>query len=66
MVWNLDEVKRVNFTRLEQEAMRLIRKHAQNNKELEKDLFSFIEMIQEERRHNDDIRSLAFDLANKI
>lgn len=63
---NIDKIEKVNFTRLEQEVMKLIRKHADNNKDLEDDLHSLIEVIQEERSHHDEIRSLAFTLANKI
>jgi hypothetical protein len=66
MIWDLGEIKKVDFTRLEQEVFNLTLKHAADNEELRKDLINLIEMIKEEKKHNDDIKSLAFDLANKI
>ena len=63
---NVNELQKVNFTKMEQGIMELIRKYGDNNKDLEADLFQFIETIQEERRKADDIKSLAFLLANKL
>lgn len=63
-----NKIEKVNFTKLEQEVVELLRKHCNNNenKELENDLFTLISSIQEQRSKLDDIKSLAFELANKI
>ena len=66
MKWDLDKVQKVNFTKLQQEVMKVIRKYGSNNDELENDLMILIKLIDEERDKNDTIKSLAFDLANKI
>lgn len=63
---DLEKVQGVDFTRLEQEVMRLVRKHCVDNEELEKDMFELLKMIEEERGDSEDIKSLAFVLANKI
>lgn len=66
MKWDLDKVEKVNFTKLQQEVMKLIRKYGSDNAELEKELLELINIIDLERDKNDTIKSLAFDLANKI
>jgi len=63
---NVDNLQKVSFTKLEQGVMELLRKYANGNKELEDDLFKFIEAIKQEQRKADEIKSLAFLLANKL
>jgi hypothetical protein len=46
--------------------MSLIRKYGSDNKELEKELFELIELVEDEERKKNDIKSLVFELANKL
>ncbi len=62
----IDKIERVNFTKLEQEVMDIVRKHCKGDDELSKDLFQLISSIDAERAKNEDIRALAFALANKL
>lgn len=66
MIWDLEKVEKINFTKLEQEVMNLMSKYGDGNKELEADLFLLHSSIEKERQKKDAIKSLAFDLANKI
>lgn len=63
---NTDKIEKVSYTRMTQSVMTLIRKYCNDNKELEADLYELIETIEKEQRKSDDIKELAFILANKI
>lgn len=61
-----NKIEKVSYTKIAQDIMKLIRKHGDENKELEKDLFELIKVVESEQRKADDIKELAFILANKI
>lgn len=61
-----ENIEKVDFTKLEQEVMSILMKHASDNKELESDLFHLIDSIKCERKKLDEIKSLTYNLASKI
>lgn len=61
-----NDINKVNFTKLEQEVMSIIRKYGNLDEGLENDLYNLIESVKKEQETNDQIKTLAFVLANKI
>jgi ribosome biogenesis protein Nip4 len=61
-----NNIEKVKFAKITQNIMELIRKHADPNSELEKDLFELISLVETEQRKSEEIKSLAFELANKL
>ena len=63
---NVEEIRSVDFTKLEQATMAIIFKHATDNPELREELMQLIELIKVERDASSKIRELAYILANKL
>ncbi|WNW25107.1 hypothetical protein RS399_04110 [Bacillus inaquosorum] len=61
-----NNIEKIKFTKITQEIMNIIRKFGDENKELEEALFSLIDLVEGEQRSLDNIKSLAFELANKL
>lgn len=63
-----NNVERFSTVKTTQKVMKIIMKHCPDGKnpELEKDLFELTSFIENEQRKVDDIKSLAYELANKL
>ncbi|MCZ4246867.1 hypothetical protein BXO87_01825 [Bacillus sp. GZB] len=61
-----NNIEKIKFTKITQEIMNIIRKFGDENKELEEALFNLIDLVEGEQRSLDNIKSLAFELANKL
>ncbi|MCY8196542.1 MULTISPECIES: hypothetical protein [Bacteria] len=61
-----NNIEKIKFTKITQEIMNIIRKFGDENKELEEALFSLIDLVEGEQRSLENIKSLAFELANKL
>lgn len=62
----MDDIERINFTKLEQEFMRIYRKHGYLSSDLQDDLLALFDTIEELRDKQDKIRELAYTLAEKL
>jgi len=62
----INKVDKVNFTKLEQAVLDVIRKHSDGKDDLAGDLFSVIALIDEQRSNNEAIKEIALLVANKI
>ena len=62
----MDDIERINFTKLEQELMKIYRKHGYLSSDLQDDLLALFDTIEELRDKQDKIRELAYTLAEKL
>jgi len=63
---DINKIESVSFVKLNQEVMRIIREHAKEGSELEKDLYALTNLIDNERKKNEKIKELAYFLSNAL
>ena len=63
---NTENIEKVKFAEITQSIRSIIRNHAAGNEALEKDLIQLLEMTYEEQRKLTVLKTLAFELANKL
>jgi len=63
---DINKIESVSFVKLNQEVMRIIREHAKEGSELEKDLYALTNLIDNERKKNEKVKELAYFVANAL
>jgi hypothetical protein len=61
-----NNVERAIFLKISQAVMSVLREHANNNPQLEQDLYQVLELIDIEQVKADYVKALAYELAAKL
>ncbi|WP_079709816.1 hypothetical protein [Paraliobacillus ryukyuensis] len=61
-----NNVEKVDFSRIQQNMMMILREHAESGSDLEKELSKVIDMINEEQNKSAKIKELVYELAAKL
>lgn len=61
-----NNVERASFLKISQTVMSVLRDHATENSDLEKDLYEVLNLIDAEQIKADNVKALAYELAAKL